>query len=147
MRYNPDDLDSRLALTKAIISKLNHCKFTTEQNFDSPVELVYTLPVRDTKIFINVFTSISNGLVRVKDKDAIRIAGNYSNGEISRGLVSETRVNRVGQIDDIVERMYLRMRDCYSSCNKVKRCHRCNAPTFLSKSNNLVCAEICWKTK
>jgi hypothetical protein len=56
----------------------------------------------------------------------------------------ETRINRVGSIEGIVERVVERMRAAWAKAAKPACCNRCGAPLFLSKRGNMVCAEICW---
>ena len=83
--------------------------------------------------------------VRGAGKDAIRVSGVYvtKDGK-TRGISSDRRVNRNGDIEDIVERMVTRMRDAWKVCREKELCHSCGAPKFTAKSGKSVCAEICW---
>ena len=85
--------------------------------------------------------------VRQSGKDAIRVCAIYKtkDGNV-RGLIKETRTHRTGNIEDIVGRMYQRMRDAYSAASTGEKCYRCGAPKFVAKSGKSVCAEICWKS-
>lgn len=139
--YNPRVRDDRVRLASAIERKLLSCKFRME---DSNGEKVYSLPVKDTGMYIVVYTSIVGNEVRRDGKDAIRVAGIYIDEGVRRGITSNKRVNRTGDVDSIVDRMYVRMRKTWVSCLNASRC-RCGAPQFRSKSGNLVCAKICWK--
>jgi hypothetical protein len=143
-KYNPNSISDRQSLAMAVEFKLQTCGFTPEPSTNDRFELIYKRPVGESKISVVVYTSIVNDQVRNRAKDAIRIAGVYENGDVRRGIVSDTRVNRVGEIPDIVERMYQRMRECYRSCNTARTCDKCGAPMFTSKKKNLVCAEACW---
>lgn len=143
LMYNPEDKGDRRALATAILTKLVECKFLPE---DVPVgtELVYYLPVKETGMFVKVFTSIVDGEVRTVGADAIRIAGVFKHKNDIKGITSEKRINRAGEIPEIVDRMYQRMRSVYKGCNQAERCKNCGAPKFLAKSGNKVCAAICW---
>lgn len=141
--YQPENESDRCALATAIRQKLDECRFI--QAYTSPnTELIYVIPVGDTGMIVKVFTSIVGDQVRFVGADAIRVVGVFEQGDCSKGIVSETRVNRVGEISDIVQRMYERMKNVYRDCNNVERCKKCGAPKFRSKAGNLVCAAICW---
>lgn len=144
--YDHESASDRQALAAAIRDKLKECNFQLEPTSPDR-EMTYVLPVKQTGMVVRVYTSIVGNQVRTVGTDAIRIAGVFERGEISRGIVSEKRVNRVGEIVEIVERMYQRMRSVYASCNSAQTCKKCGAPLFLSRANNLVCAAICWVNK
>jgi len=143
-KYNPDSATDRENLAMAVEFKLQSCGFDPQTSSDPRMELIYKRQVGDTKMSVVVYTSIVNGRVRNLGKDAIRVAGVYENGEVRRGIVSDKRINRTGEIPEIVDRMYQRMRECYRACNTSRRCNSCNAPMFTSKNGNFVCAEVCW---
>lgn len=145
MEYNPDSAESRQKLASSIIKKLNECGFTLRVEAPGR-EKVYYREISDGMQVV-IYTSIVGNQVRAKDQDAIRISGIYKDEDRERGLIKSTRVNRTGQIEDIVERMYQRMRDTWRRCSGVKRCRSCGAPTFLSRSENQVCVKICWENK
>jgi len=86
---------------------------------------------------------------REAGKDAIRVCAVYTSARTGKekGIAKETRINRVGDIDDIVERAYVRMRSAYGSAMNPCRCPKCGSPTFMSKNKNQVCADLCWKTE
>ena len=134
----------RVELAKALEDKLISCGFSRE-NLDERREKVYSRPIRSTGMHVVVYTSIVGDCVRFTGKDAIRVVGMYRNGTIERGIISNTRVNRVGEINSIIERTYERMRLTWKKCNNVDLCRKCGAPKFTSKNGNKVCAEICWK--
>ena len=143
MKYNPRDNNHRKILADKIKEKLTSCGFKQEQTDYS--EIVYSREVANTDCKVLVFTSIGkkSNMVRVVDSDAIRVC---SIDEDQRGVTKDKRVNRVGKIDDIVERMYQRMRTSYGDtlqAHKIK-CKKCGANTFLSKKGNRVCSEVCW---
>ena len=86
--------------------------------------------------------------VRGEGKDAIRVCATYrtKSGE-QKGIVKSSRVNRTGNINEIVDRMVSRMRSTWKSAKTGKKCYTCGAPTFTAKSGKNVCAEICWLTE
>lgn len=119
-------------------------------------EEVYVFKHRkDPGLEVQVFTSIAGGgEVRSKGADAIRVCLVYKNkakqadSESAEArqynLASECRVNRVGDIDDIVERTVSRAREAYKKANQVERCRDCTAPMALSQAGKQFCAEVCW---
>ena len=143
MKYNPKSDDHRKVLAQKIKDKLNQCGFAQEQSdYD---EIIYSREVIDTDCKVLVFTSIGkrNNQVRMVGSDAIRVC---SIDKDERGVTKNKRVNRTGDIEDIIERMYQRMRNSYKetlSVYKIK-CSKCGANTFLSKKGNRVCSEVCW---
>lgn len=142
-KYNPLSYIDRLCLTQKLRTKLASCGFTQETQVGCKEE-VYSLVV-NRGIRVVVYTTIEGGYVRECGTDAIRVAAVYKTqeGGLDRGIAkAEKRVHRVGDLDEIVERMYQRMREVWSLGNKVERCGCCGAPKFLSK--NMVCAELCW---
>ena len=155
MNYDGTNEASRKALAEALCAKLEACGFTRKANTtDSVAEeavfgrahhkagsievLVYT------SASLNYFGSLST---RGVGKDAIRVAAVYTtkNGE-TRGVGSAKRVNRVGDVADIVTRTHERMREVYGAAASLERC-KCGAPKFTSKKGKLVCAELCWLNK
>lgn len=156
--YDPGMPVLRQLLALSIIKKLDECGFKLEledKGFAGrEVERIYTRPVEGEKdMQIKVYTTVVGGgegrdiEVRANGKDAIRVCATYkTKSGAERGLVKETRVNRTGNIDDIVDRMYSRMRTAYKLASSGEKCPKCGAPKFRAKSGKLCCAEICWKT-
>jgi len=160
--YDPQLPILRQLLALSILDKLDKCGFTPLTNprqalgLSRPelAERVYERAVStDGRVRVKVFTTVYGGTtdvpleVRLNGKDAIRVCATYITkaGE-ERGLLKETRVHRTGDIDAIVERMYLRMRTVWKAAKTSECCHNCGAPKFVAKSGKNVCAEICWKT-
>lgn len=143
MKYLPESRDSRGNLASAVQAKLAECGFTKE-TVPGCREEVYSLVI-NRGIRVMVYTTIENGIVRSCGSDAIRVTAVYRGTDgRDRGIAkAEKRVNRTGEIEDIVSRMYLRMREVWVLGNKAERCS-CGAPKFVSKAGNLVCAELCW---
>lgn len=158
--YDPTVPMLRQLLALSILGRLEEAGFELE-----PPKRKLVKPERAEKIFSRVVGDPTTGLkvmvyttvigdgdtmpyeVRLAGSDAIRVSAVYvtKDGE-TRGLTSDKRVNRTGDIDDIVDRMVTRMRDAWRSCKTGVRCHSCNAPKFVTKNGKQVCAEICWKT-
>ena len=140
MDYDPTVPGMPTALGAAITLRLRECGFT---KIDHRGEDVYSRQV-SPGIEVRVYTTVVNGDARGNGKDSIRVAAIYeaTDGK-TRGLVKNRRVHRVGNIDDIVDRMHGRMRDVWRKAARPERCG-CGAPKFVTKKGNLCCAEICW---
>lgn len=146
MKYLPESPASRETLAIMIQAEMRRCGFTRE-TVPGCREEVYSLVI-NRGIRVCVYTTIENGIVRSCGSDAIRVTAVYRGTDgRDRGVAkADSRVNRTGNLEDIVGRMYLRMREVWVLGNKAERCS-CGAPKFVSKAGNLVCAEICWTKK
>lgn len=84
--------------------------------------------------------------VRLLGKDAIRVCAVYrSQGSKSdRGIVSGSSIFRTGTMEAICSRTLNKMREVYAKVRGAPTCNRCGAPTFVSKNENVVCAEVCF---
>ena len=158
--YDPSIPLLREMLALSVLNKLEECGFEILPNprkqlgLSRPelVEKVYVRNIdREGRLKVKVFTSVIGGdndvplAVRPEGKDAIRVCATYTtNDGHERGLVKETRINRTGNIEDIVDRMHQRMRSAWKSARGVQKCYKCGAPKFTTKKGNLACAEICW---
>ena len=128
-RYNPNNKQHRKSLAKRIAKMLGASGFsrggssTGEDVFTRPVDGVTTGSAE-----VRVLTSIFNGEMRRKDKDAIRVCATYTNSAgQTRGLGKTTRINRTGDTDAITGRLLDAMRKVYSVAKK-----RANDPGFLA---------------
>jgi len=146
MKYNPKSRDHRKLLADKIKDKLKICGFNIEKT--DYQELVYSREVKGTNCKVLVFTSIGKQTdsVRMVGSDAIRVVSIDDN---ERGITKNKRVNRTGGVDDIVDRMYQRMRDSYGETlkNFKIKCNKCGSNTFLSKKGSRVCSDLCWTKK
>lgn len=145
-KYNPESYADRTKLAVLLDQRLTEAKFkiAAVRGGEDVYELVVT-----SKIRILVYSSIVQGMCRGNGEDAIRVVAVYRRADgKDQFLLSETRVNRIGQTLDIANRTIERARDIYRELVRRKNanmvCRRCGAPTFLSKSKNEVCAETCW---
>ena len=159
--YDPNVPLLRQMLALSLLDKLDECGFKEvelslcpNQSYDENFcEKVYTRNItKDGKLKVKVFTTVTGGKpgypleVRENGRDAIRVCATYTTkAGKERGLIKETRVNRVGDIDNIVTRMHERMRMAWKAATADgARCHNCGAPKFVTKQGKHVCAEICW---
>ena len=154
-KYDPTDVIHRRHLATMIMNRLGAMGFKMDPP-STGLERVYGRLVTDKErrgprnTFVKVYTTIpyhKNGTPHVRNvgRDAIRVATIYQErGKASRGLAKETRVFRTGTFGAIVERMYERARDAYKQALALPRCGQCDAPTFVSKKGNNVCAAVCW---
>ena len=160
MKYDPKKDKHKLNLAIHIISKLDEAGFKRDKRFefgncDSKfAEHVYSRKVRDD-MYVLVYTSCSNhkGYISVRNKgnDAIRVVAAYrpdsSKHAYVMGLSKHKRIYRTGTINAIGDRMLIQMRKAWKIGNNNESCKLCGAPKFMSKKGNLVCADLCWKSK
>jgi hypothetical protein len=153
MAYNPLDSKSRQTLQAKVIMTLADAGFN-EVSFEGTNERVFARDVHDTDARVLVYTSIVNGKTREVGRDAIRVCAvrpmTNSTDKTERGIVKTMRVNRVGKVDAITERMLERMRKAYGQARKVclktsQSCKSCGSDQFLSKKGNWVCSSFCWR--
>ena len=145
MSYDPHHDWQRKFLATTLQVALHDAGFTKLPPRHSGEEEVWSRGVESTPFFIQVYTSIQGDQVRDSGADAIRVVGLYENSKGKRGLISNTRVNRTGEIEAIKDRMIERARETWKRCREGQACNRCGAPMLRSKSDKLYCAEICWK--
>jgi hypothetical protein len=128
-RYNPKNKQHRKNLAKRIAKMLLSSGFSLEGNTTGEDVYVRAVtPVAKGTAQVRVLTSILNGEMRLKDKDAIRVCAVYTDETgASRGLVKSTRINRVGDMDAITGRLLEAMRKTYGTARK-----RANDQGFLS---------------
>lgn len=150
MAYDPNSSLHRTALAQELSKMLATSGFT---KLDGPshAEQVWQYKcIGGTEIL--VYSSIVGTAVRGDGEDAIRVAAVYrrQDGQ-TRGLFKDTRINRTGEIDKIVQRTQERMRNAYRAIaahwKEGKVCDHCRAPLFLSKGGKWTCAETCWVKK
>lgn len=148
MNYNPQSFEDRRALGSMILSKL------TEKGFKPSSDAVAGETVLDFALvsrglpsgfFVRVYTSVVNGIARGDGEDAIRVTlvwKDLKTGGITP-ISRNGRVNRTGEMEEIVERTLQRGRDLFLSLPSVPQC-KCGAPKAISKAGNLYCAARCW---
>jgi len=151
VKYDPECAISQSYLAGEVLVRLVRCGFKEIDPGPKCMERVFERPRNDdADIRVVVFTSIhkTKGLVRGKGHDAIRVClvRRTKNGT-DRGLVKAKRVNRVGLVSAICDRMHERMRDCWRALRDVKSCHNCDSPMFITKKGKPCCSELCFKNK
>ena len=124
-RYNPKNRGHRKSLATRIAKMLVSSGFSLDATAKG--EDVYERPVDGTTARVRVLTSIINGEMRQKDKDAIRVCAVLDTNGSTRGLVKSTRINRTGDTDAITSRLLTAMRKTYKIAQK-----RANDPGFLA---------------
>ena len=124
-RYNPKNRGHRKSLATRIAKMLVSSGFSLDATAKG--EDVYERPVDGTTARVRVLTSIINGEMRQKDKDAIRVCAVLDTNGSTRGLVKSTRINRTGDSDAITVRLLTAMRKTYKIAQK-----RANDPGFLA---------------
>ena len=151
MTYNPESLDHRRQLGSMILSTLSEKGFREPSDTiagETVLEFPMTRGGLPNGFFIRVYTSVVNGVARGDGEDAIRVTlvwkdpVNNSFTPISKS----TRVNRTGEMEEIVERTLQRGRDLWTSVPNISRCN-CGAPKAISKAGKLYCAARCWITE
>ena len=144
MAYDPAKAEDRLALGTKLVDTLKGKGFV-EIAGAAHAERVFTFPVRGRAgMEVRVYTSVVGASVRPYAADAIRASLVYLHEGATRGLASDARVFRVGEIDAIVERTLERARNVYGQAAGIPRCRDCAAPTFTTKAGKRACAALCW---
>lgn len=146
MKYDPRSRESRRDLAAGLLARLAHHSFMEEYDEGSGEKVLYRPHPHGVRV--QVWTSVdrSSGLTRDVGDDAIRVCAVYrAKDGTDRGIMKITRVNRVGDVDAIVDRVADRARTVWTAITSAPRCHRCGAPTFTSKAGNQVCADLCWR--
>ena len=150
------ELFERRMVATEILSVLEENNFKRckrlETKYGDASEIVYARPLNsNNRYVVVVYTSCDQqgGAYATKKKgsDAIRIAGIYINSEgKTKGVIKNTRVNRVGEAKNISKRMMIRVAKTVHELKEgnVEDCAQCGAPKFISKKGNLVCSEVCW---
>ena len=148
MPYDPASFEDRKALGSLILSTLTQKGF--KEASDSVVgETVLDFPVcrggLPSGFFIRIYTSIVSGVARGDGEDAIRacLVWQDPKTKVFTPISKTRRVNRTGEMSEIMERTLERGRSLYSEIPSVSRC-KCGAPKATSKAGNLYCAARCW---
>jgi len=150
MSYNPQSSTDRVILADALLALMKRSVFVEEFRAGT-TEKVFAreVPGTDGKVRVLVYTSIEGNQTRECGDDAIRVCAVYKarDGQ-DRGIASaEKRVNRVGEIGAITDRLIERMREVWSATKTAEKCPKCGAPMFKAKSSKLCCADLCWKAE
>lgn len=148
MNYNPKSPADRKLLAEKLEALFARSNFVRVSGDTTEDVYEYAIPqIRGARIA--VFSSVFRGEARELGADAIRIVAIYRRHDgQDKILSSETRVNRTGEVENIVGRVHERMRSTYGALrdrhNNGMQCRNCGAPLFTSAKGNEVCAETCW---
>jgi len=146
--YDPRSNAGRVGLTQELLALFDRAVFV-EVSIEGTKERVFAREVPDTdgKVRVLVYSSIEGNMTRKCGDDAIRVCAVYKARDgRERGIASaEKRVNRVGTVEAIAERVIDRMRQVWKATKTAERCPKCGAPMFKAKSGKLCCADLCWK--
>lgn len=147
MKYNHNEYGHRWALATEVKMAVMRAGFSPKE-IPGTHELVLAKPsTRLRGVEILVYTTIVGEAVRPMGKDAIRVCAVFTPSEAGkrgRGICSERKVLRTGEIEEIPERVIERIKEIADDLNELKHCNRCGAPGLISKKGNLYCADACW---
>ena len=146
--YDPLSRASRVHLAYTILEMLKKEQFQLRPNLKPGEELQFGRRIKidgkSSNLQIVVYTTIVSDEVREIGQDAIRVALLYRASDGSTvGIGKSKRVNRTGQIADIITRILERVKHC-EDISSVETCRFCSAPIAISKANKPYCAEKCW---
>lgn len=148
MKYNPDNSEHRRILGRDIVAALESNGFTEATT--TALERVFVKVIAE-RIDVAVYTSIVGDEIREVGTDAIRVTARYheKTGPKIRTLAGSGRVNRTGQMADIIGRMNERIDDVTKRTLSGEKCRDCGAPLFQPKDagKKPCCAELCWTKK
>lgn len=147
--YDPTSAIHRKHLAQRVLALLATSGFIEEavtiRKAQIRERVFYRVVNEAPEIRVQVWTSIEGEEVRAVGEDAIRICAVYRNKQSEdKGILKNTRVHRVGDVDDICNRLLARMRETYKKARTPNRCKSCGAPTFTSKKKNEVCSDLCY---
>ena len=153
MKYNPRNQHHRKTLAGSLLHVLQQAGFTDETHKHNPCqEMVFSRSIPNSDVRVLVYTSIDlrSREMRVVGEDAVRVCGVrlFPDGS-TRGIIKRKRVNRVGDVGAIPNRMLDRMRSAYGEARIAHAnptfCKKCGARNFITKKGKECCSALCWK--
>jgi hypothetical protein len=145
MKYQPASSSSRQLLSNALVQELEGMGFRPIHQEGTRELVLARESTRLPGVQIRVYTSSVDGEIREVGQDAIRVCSVLVSGGRERGFRKETRVNRVGEVGAIVERVSSRVGAMGSLIRSASSCSCCGAIMLESRAGNLYCADLCWK--
>lgn len=143
MKYDPTNPEHRAHLGRELIAAFSAIGYKLRETKPGEETSLGLLLKRDLQV--RLYTSVVAGGARAVGEDAIRVCLVYRTRDgKQRGIGSETRVNRVGEVQDIVARALQRAASLVERVASLPRCRKCSAPLFTAKSGKEVCADVCW---
>ena len=144
MKYDPTNPEHRATLARelsAAFSAKGYKPRVTPAHEEEQLALMLKKQLQ-----VRLYTSVVAGGARAVGEDAIRVCLVYLRRDgTQQGLAGAMRVNRVGEIQDIVKRAVDRAAALVLSAADLPCCRKCGSPLFTAKSGKEVCAEFCWK--
>lgn len=153
IKYNPRDQHHRVTLAGSLLHQLQTAGFTDETHKHHPCqEMVFSRAIPNSDVRVLVYTSIDlrSREMRIVGEDAIRVCGvrKFADGS-TRGIIKRKRINRVGGVQAIPDRMLERMRSAYGEARTAHTnptfCKSCGARNFITKKGKECCSALCWK--
>lgn len=143
MKYDPTNQEHRAHLASELVAAFTAKGYRPRQT--PPHEELQLAFLVKRNLQVRLYTSVVAGGARACGEDAIRVCLVYlaANGK-QRGLAGETRINRVGEVQDIVGRAVKRADALVARVADLPKCRKCCAPLFTSRKGQEVCAELCW---
>lgn len=146
MKYDPTNPEHRALLGEKLVAAFIDQGYKRRET--KPGEEMSLARMLKRDLQVRLYTSVVAGGVRAVGEDAIRVCLVYrARDGKQRGVGSETRINRVGEVQDIVARALQRAAALESRVADLPRCRKCSAPLFTSKAGKEVCADLCWLPK
>ena len=153
IKYNPRDQHHRVTLAGSLLHQLLASGFTDETHKHKPCqEMVFSRAIQNSDVRVFGYTSIDlrSREMRIVGEDAIRVCGvrKFADGS-TRGIIKRKRINRVGGVQAIPDRMLERMRSAYGEARTAHTnptfCKSCGARNFITKKGKECCSALCWK--
>ena len=95
-----------------------------ERSIERTKEAVFFRDIPDTNFSVAIFSTLENGEMRDSGSDAIKVT--LWNNKKGRPIASESRINRVGEVADILIRVRDRARKVWGLAKHVHHCERCS---------------------
>ena len=153
MDFNPASTVHRKVLAQDLLRLLTSKDFC-EAYVKKPVagRTFYRLVSEAPGVRVSVETTVEgydeDAEVQLLGKVPIQVRALYRNKDREdREIFPMSTVTREGTFEGVAEAVLTTMRDVYVRAATQGACTRCGAPLFLSKNNNLVCGEICFKNR
>tara|TARA_R100001369_G_scaffold58696_1_gene85608 strand:- start:376 stop:825 length:450 start_codon:yes stop_codon:yes gene_type:complete len=95
-----------------------------ERAMDRVKEVVFSRDIPNTNFAVVIFSTLENNEMRDSGSDAIKVT--LWNNKKDRPISSESRINRVGNVADIMTRVRDRARKVWGLAKHVHHCDRCS---------------------
>lgn len=150
--YDPAVRSHRTVLSDVLLGRLREAGFDllppnpAVANGEYVAKRAMTGRSAPTGAYLMIYTACDRRGARADGADAIRVAVVSVVGDQTRPLLAkQTRVNRTGTVDGIVERTLERAREAWKLACALPKCPSCGAAMLFSKAGKPYCAAVCWK--